>query len=143
MESLKMRARPTRLAFAGSVAVLAVIVSGVAATSGLPSGNRCPADRDVMETVSYHGPYLAEPHEAVAMYVRDHGYELNAANLKRIADASKAATASSSSNEIIVDPELPDTLRTVDLVVVVRRTEAGSYEIVGGSFCARVVSGDD
>jgi hypothetical protein len=89
-------------------------------------------------------PTYEQLSDAIAAIARHHGYDpLSAADLQRIEWASSIAPASATTNLFTVDPDLRDTDMVVDLRVRVSGSEATGFLPEGGSFCARVLSGDN
>ena len=128
----------------GSMAL--AITVGVVACASSPdaSEDRCPPERDLFSFgLTSDGTTYEDLSEAVAIVAQDNGYPtLTPEDRERIVEASTAAIPSSG-GVIMVDPNLDDTDMVVDLVVWVRGSEQGGYVPDGGSFCARVSSGDD
>ena len=138
-----MRTRPTRSAIVGSIAVATLISTFVIAAGSSP-GDRCPEDRDVMvfgPASAGNEPTYEDLSDVVAIVARDAGYDpLTADDLDRIREASAAAIATDASE---VETDLPDTEDVVDLRVDIEGSESTGYLVGGGSFCARVSSGDE
>jgi hypothetical protein len=131
----------------GAIAVGVVIGAGALATSASLGADGCPPDRDMMTFGLTHAegdPTFERLSDAVATIARDNGYDpLSAADLERIEQASSIAAASANGNLLTVDPDLRDTDTVVDLRVRISGSEATGFLPEGGSFCARVLSGDD
>jgi ABC-type glycerol-3-phosphate transport system substrate-binding protein len=128
----------------GSLALATTAGVAACASSQARSEDGCPPDRDLFAfSLTSDGTTYEDLSEAVAIVAKDNGYpRLTAEERERIAKASAAAIRSSG-DAIVVDPHLDDTDMVVDLVVSVRGSKTEGYVPEGGSYCARVSSGDD